>query len=544
MAKIKNKYLDDFFSELRFTPKRQKLIQLLATIELIEIIAPEKDYPLEFICFKITDYRPKTDYSGIVIGGGELIEDLRVMIAALSSQVELASTDYGQKVYSSAELAKKYSVSTKTIQRWRNQGLGGWMFLFPDGQKRIGIPQSCLDKFIQANPQVAERKGKFTKVSQTEKQTILDLAAKYAASGDLSRHQIYRRIAEHTGRALETIRYTIIGYEEKNPDVKLFNKPAGAIHPKEAAVIYKLYQQGTRAKELMARFHRSRSSIYRIINVRRARRLGQMKIEYIDSAEFLEENSAREILIESEAMSSLKRDKAGYLLNRIQEGELFRRYNYLKYLASVERTKINLKNPSGKTLEKIESYLEQSEKIKNIIIEANLRLVVSIAGKHKNSGQNLGDLVSEGNLSLIGAVEKFDYTRGFRFSTYATWAIAKSFARSIPHEAARPDQPDDTDMSKIDQDMRNINMVDLSAVENAHRSLEQIISDNLTERQQYIIRSHFGLEGDRITKKKKTLREIGDTLGLTRERVRQIELIALQQLRHCLSPEEFELLTG
>ena len=269
-----------------------------------------------------------------------------------------------------------------------------------------------------------------------------------------------------------------------------------------------------------------------------------MKIEYIDSAEFMEEDSARAILTESESISSLKRDKAGYLLNRIQERELFRRYNYLKYMVSVERAKIKSKNPSGKTLEKIESYLDQSEKIKNILIEANLRLVISIAGKHKNSGHNLGDLVSEGNMSLIGAVEKFDYTRGFRFSTYATWAVAKHFARSIPQEAARPDRPDDTDMSKLDQDMRKIDAVNLSAVEKAHRSLEQIINDNLTEREQYIIRSHFGLEGDRVTKKKKTLKEIGETLGITRERVRQIELVALQQLRHCLSPEEFELLTG
>ena len=544
MAKIKNKHLENFFSELRFTPKRQKLKQLLAAIELIEIIESEKDYPLDFICYRITDYRPKTDFSDIVIGGEELIEDLRVVIAKLSNQVEMSMADYGQQVYSTVKLAEKFSVSTKTIQRWRKRGLGGWTFVFPDGQKRIGIPQSCLDKFIRNNPDVTKRRGQFTKLSQTEKQHILDLAVKYGPSSDLSRHRIYLKIAGQTGRAIETIRYTIVAYEERNPDVKLFKKPAGAIHPKEAAHIYKLYRQGTPAKELMARFHRSRSSIYRIINVRRARQLQQMKIEYIDSSEFLEEKSEETILAESKVLTSLERDKAGYLLNRHQEVELFRRYNYLKYAACLERTRVGANNPSGRALENIENLLDESEKIKNIIIEANLRLVVSIASKHKSSGQNVADLVSEGNLSLINAVEKFDYARGYRFSTYATWAIAKNFARRIPKEASRPDRASDTDMSNIDQDMRNIDAVDLSAVENAHRSLDQIISDNLTEREQYIIRSHFGLDGDRITRKKKTLKEIGETLGLTRERVRQIELVALQQLRHCLSPEEFELLTG
>jgi RNA polymerase sigma factor (sigma-70 family) len=99
-------------------------------------------------------------------------------------------------------------------------------------------------------------------------------------------------------------------------------------------------------------------------------------------------------------------------------------------------------------------------------------------------------------------------------------------------------------MLNVDQDIRNANMMDFAALENVHQSLEQVIKENLNEREQYIIRSHFGLDGDRITKKKKTLKEIGDTLGLTKERVRQIELTALQQLRHCLSPKEFDQLTG
>ncbi|MCK5173130.1 MAG: hypothetical protein KAR47_07040, partial [Planctomycetes bacterium] len=80
------------------------------------------------------------------------------------------------------------------------------------------------------------------------------------------------------------------------------------------------------------------------------------------------------------------------------------------------------------------------------------------------------------------------------------------------------------------------NIADIAAIEHAHKSLEQVITDNLDERQQYIIRNHFGLEGNRIGKKAKTLEEIGRTLNLSKERVRQIELVSLQQLRHCLSP--------
>lgn len=542
MDEIKNKHLADFFFELRFTPKRQKHAHLLAAIDLLDIVEPAKDYPLEFICFKITDYRPKTDHMDIVINGSELIDDLRTVIYTLSTHVDLPIEQYPQPVYSIEELAKKYSVSTKTIQRWRKHGLLGWMFVYPDTKKRIGIPQSFLDSFVADNPTLVKRAGKFTKLTPAQKQEIIDLASQFGSNSNDSRHQVYKQIAAKTSRAIETIRYTIIEYEKAHPDVTFFKKPAGTITPQDASRLYKMYKQGVSVSDLSEKFHRSRSSIHRIINKRRSRAIHHEKIEYIDSKEFLDP-SAAEILNETFDFTTLKKDRSGYLLNKQQEAELFRRYNYLKYLVSVERLKINSVNPSGKKLSMIEGWLTRIEQLKNVLIEANLRLVMSIANKHKATGANVSDLVSEGNISLMNAVEKFDYSRGYRFSTYASWAIAKEFARQIPQEAFRPDRATASDLSNIDHDMRNIDMVHIDTVESVHHSLDQVIRDNLTEREQYIIRNHFGIYGNRITARKKTLKEIGETLGLTRERVRQIELVALQQLRHCLSKEEFDMLT-
>jgi RNA polymerase sigma factor (sigma-70 family) len=84
----------------------------------------------------------------------------------------------------------------------------------------------------------------------------------------------------------------------------------------------------------------------------------------------------------------------------------------------------------------------------------------------------------------------------------------------------------------------------VEAIEKARSSLEQVIAENLTEREQHIIRYHFGLTGSVVKKEFKTLKQIGDELGISKERVRQIELVALGKLRQTLSPEEFELLTG
>ena len=232
------------------------------------------------------------------------------------------------------------------------------------------------------------------------------------------------------------------------------------------------------------------------------------------------------------------------VLNREDEVELFRRYNYLKFLACQSRAGVKLSKVSGTMLTKIESHLAQAEEIKRRIIEANLRLVVNVARKHTLSGANLLDLVSEGNISLMRAVEKFDYSRGFRFSTFASWAITKAFARKIPDQIGRLGKATKASLANIHREMRTEDAADFAAIERAHQSLAQVIKDNLTKREQYVIMNRFGLVGPPIKKETKTLVQIGRELNLSKERIRQIELLALQKLRQSLSPEEFELLTG
>ena len=237
------------------------------------------------------------------------------------------------------------------------------------------------------------------------------------------------------------------------------------------------------------------------------------------------------------------------VLNRQQELELFRKYNYLKYRACLAREHIvggasagprADRVPSAR-LDEIERSLAGAEAVKRIIIEANLRLVVSIANKHTITGANLADLVSEGNVSLLRAVEKFDYTKGFRFSTYASWAISKDFAHRIPGQRARQGRMPAA--GEFEEEAAS-GQKDVAAMERARNDLIQVVRNNLESREQYIIINHFGLEGTLVKKNKKTLKQIGDELGLSKERVRQIELVGLQKLRQSLSPEQFDLLMG
>jgi RNA polymerase sigma factor (sigma-70 family) len=551
--------------QLRFTPESKRRQQLRACEKLLGLIDADKEYPFEFVCFHITDFRPKGPEGQQLVKGRELLDDLRVFISKLSGQLAERVSQQGQKVYSTQELADKFGVSTKTIYRWRKRGLPALKFVFDDGRKRLGFLQSSVDKFIEQNPQLIEKAKVFKQLTGSDKETIIKRARTLAAKSSMSRYQIIEKIAAEIGRVHETVRYTLENYEKQNPEKRVFKKPSGVISPAQAAELYRVFRQGVGIGELMERFNRSKSSIYRIVNRRRARILLSRKLEFIASDEFLGEGAKEMILgdsviadgsggVDDSTLAKGQRQpvyvekygqiKRPVLLSRDDEVALFRRYNYLKFLVSQSRDELRSYKLSSARIKQIEDLLAESELIKNRIIEANLGLVVSIARKHILSGVSLLDLVSEGNFSMMRAVEKFDYTRGVRFATYASWAIAKDYARKLPAKSDWRRKSQTSFLADVQHDMRTPESAGVLAVERAHKSLVEVIKNELNEREQYVIINHFGLLGSLIRKEKKTLKQIGEDLGLTKERIRQIELVALQKLKHRLSIEEFELLTG
>ena len=550
--------------QLRFTPEKKRRKQLDAAEQLFAIVDKNKEYPFEFVCFRITGFHLKSEIETPLIKGDELLEDLRIFITKLSGRLAEPVAEQHQKIYTNQELAEAMRVSTKTIYRWRKRGLIARKYVFDDGIKRLGYLQSTVNEFLRANPDLVDHAKGFSRLTARQKQQIVSEAARLSADTHLSRHQIINKISTRMGKSHEAVRSILINYERAHPDKAIFKKSSGVIEPAQAAEIYRLYKQGCDIKVLMERFERNRSSIYRIINQRRAKALLVKKIEFVPSDDFFKDDAREKILAESpgnaephghETTEPLKLTTdsiSEYLntlgeapvLNRERELELFRRYNYLKFLACQRRTGMKPSTASGTRLSQIEGYLAQVQQIQRTLIEANLRLVVAIARKHTTSGANLLDLIGEGNIALMRAVEKFDYTRGFRFATFASWIITKDFARKIPAQQRRLGKATTTALERIQHDLEAEEGVDFAAMERAHHSLTQVIEDNLTERERYIIMNRFGLVGSPIRKETKTLKQIGEDLGLTKERIRQLELIALQKLRHSLSSEEFELLTG
>jgi RNA polymerase primary sigma factor/RNA polymerase sigma factor len=186
-------------------------------------------------------------------------------------------------------------------------------------------------------------------------------------------------------------------------------------------------------------------------------------------------------------------------------------------------------------MDQIERLYDEIVELKNRIVRSNLRLVVSIAKRRVSPGDSFFDLVSDGNMSLIRAVEKFDYARGNKFSTYASWAIMKNYARTIPDEHRRRDRfrAADMEMLQTATDRRADEYQQRLAASDRLQQVSKFL-DRLDQREQTIIIRRYGLDHEH---EPQTLKEVGSALGVTKERVRQIEAKALEKLREAAASE-------
>lgn len=548
--------------QLKFTSGNKRKEFLRAAEELIDLIEPQKQYPFDFICFKITGYHPK-GLPEELIDGRTLADDLQIFLWKLSGQVDDPVSEKDEKVYTIEQFAEHLGITVRTISRWRRRGLVSRKFTFDDGKKRLGLTESCVEKFLKSHPDLAVKAGTFTRLDPAETERIIAFAKQIAAKRKLSRRQAILKIAKQTGRAKETVRIVLLNYETRLRRRKLFKQHTKPLGPHDRAEICKQYKQGGDANELADTFGRSKSTVYRIIRQKKQRSVLSRKIEYVPSEQF-EQPDADELVLghplsklhTAEAQPNRHSLTGGSLskylqeiknvprLTRDEEAKLFRQYNYLKFSAARLQKQMRDDKPSGGKVNLFEKCLQHVEVIKNTIIEANLPLVAGIASRHTSPAAPLQDLISEGNLSMMRAIEGFNYTKGFRFSTYASWIIAKDFARKLPARGRRRDVGGAETLENVQRDLRVAEGVDFGAIERARHSLVQVIKDELDEREQYVILNHYGLLGSSIIKKTKTLQQIGDNLKLTGERIRQVELSALQKLKQSLSIEEFELLTG
>jgi RNA polymerase primary sigma factor/RNA polymerase sigma factor len=453
----------------------------------------------------------------------------------------------GEQVLSIEDLARQFNVSTKTISRWRDHGLVAQRYVV-GGRRRVGFLASTVDRFIRDNPLRIERGSRFSQLSDEEHDKIISWARRLALAGACPA-DVHRRIAARLDRSVETIRYTLKRHDQDNPETAVFPAVDGRLRPETCGRIFQQHLRGEDVESIARRYHRSKASIYRVILAQRAEQVSQLPLDYMPNALFAR-SSAEKVVNQpypgSDDATKRVRRPAGLpaylaslyevpLLTREQEVWLFRKFNYLKHKAVKLREQLDPERPNARLMDQIERLYEEIVELKNRIVRANLRLVVSIAKRRVSPGDSFFDLVSDGNMSLIRAVEKFDYARGNKFSTYASWAIMKNYARTIPDEHKRQDRFRATDIEFLQTaaDRREDEYQQRLAASDRMQQVGRFL-DRLDSREQTIIIRRYGLDHEH---EPQTLKEVGSALGVTKERVRQIEAKALEKLREAAAAE-------
>jgi RNA polymerase primary sigma factor len=300
-------------------------------------------------------------------------------------------------------------------------------------------------------------------------------------------------------------------------------------------------------------YRATKGRISRIVAQQRLKQIQEQDLDFIPNEHFSRVSAAEKRLILGPAPENRQVKKVPRpsglppylasmyetpLLTRDQEQHLFRKMNYLKYLASELRNHLDPRRPGMTAMEQIVEHADHSATIKNDIVRANLRLVVSIAKRYASGPAHLFELISDGNMSLIRAVEKFDFARGFRFSTYATWAIMKNFARTIPTELRQRARF----LTGGEERLVGIEDIRPDATRRESTQLERQmevtrILNHLDDRERQIIEHRFGLDRNRNPM---TLKEVGRVMGVTKERIRQLEARAMAKLRDAVTEERVE----
>jgi len=185
-------------------------------------------------------------------------------------------------------------------------------------------------------------------------------------------------------------------------------------------------------------------------------------------------------------------------------------------------------------------YIKCCQKLNELrgrLIKSNLRLVINIAKRYSNPKLSLLDLIQEGNIGLMKAVEKFKYRTGFKFSTYATWWIRQAITRAIISIDLPVGDEERTTIGDFIEDGENPNPIKHVRHSLLSEEIEKALKV-LDEREELIIRLRFGLDKKRYSR---TLEEVGSYFHLTRERIRQIEAKAIQKLKKSLHSKKLAL---
>ena len=473
--------LESLASQARYAPRGKRLSQMAAAEDFLLEVDPDRGYPVGLVVHAITGYRPKHEDAAAGVNPAELLtglalqHDLGLFIEQVSADADLAALDPelgGEPILGIDDVCRRFGVTSKTIQRWRRRGLPARRFLFDDpaggrAKKRVGFRLSCVERFVAKQDGAAVRPAGTSPLSECEQAALVAHARRLVDAGQ-DRRETVRRVALRAGRSALAVLHTLEQHDRLHADAaedQILTRAADAPDAKRSAQLREAIDAGLGLFATARRLTVRTATAYRAVLEAKAERLASAAVKFHDDPLYHADDPAdaerqvEQLLASAESaigqgtgdVAELRAPKGlpAYfaslyrtpLLTPSLERGLFLALNYHRFRFAELRQALDPHLCRRRDLQRLERHLTRSRTLKNRIVTANLRLVVSVARKHCRPGLDLMELVSDGNVVLMRAVDGFDVHRGFKFSTYATLALMKGYARSVPAMQAETATP-------------------------------------------------------------------------------------------------------
>ena len=527
LTRIRTPALLDLAEQQRYTPTKALLRQIGRAEELAIEIDPALTYPEDWVVFRITGFRPDLEDPRI-IPGEALRGDLSALVERLSDRARLERDTLDSETLSLDQLGERWSVSRKTLERYRRRGLVGRRVVDARSSAagaaaiRLVFTRRAVEAFERANPALLGAAAGLSRLDEPERDRLLARAARYRDRLGWTRHQIIGRLAVRLGRSRETVRRAL----EEAPGVA----PAAArLAPDETREILEADRRGAEPEALAARFGRSRASIHRVINARRAEMLRRLDLSIpVDPeaerrrlAPALDDRAAREGLDVEPILDPTRWiDDARSAPAEAAGEERVRALAYHALRDRAHRTieSLDRHNPSALALDRAETDLRWATLLKRALTHAQRGLV--LRSIEERAGGELLALPPERlralhRLAFAAVGEAVD--RHWRGRLAAPVSLA--LGRALGHEPApTPPTPAGRAARRITPGAdRATALVDWSASLNpwqAWLAPPAGIGDTpgLDERARRVVRARFGLDG----RAPMTLEEIETELGVGR----------------------------
>jgi len=445
LPRIRTAALADLAAELRFAPREALLRDLARAESLAGEIDLATEYPLEWVVYRVTGYRPDLKET-VLVSGDALLSDLSALVERLSDGAGLREDELGGPSEGADELAARWRVSRKTLDRWRRQGLIARRVRHGDGSARLRIMTAAAEAFAARREALLGRAAAFSRIDQETGASMVRRARRYHDLLGCSSNQAAERLAVRFGRSREAVRQLLLRSDAEaraRGETPTFDE-RGVLPERTQRAIERAWRRGIEPGEMVRRYRRTRGGIHRIVNEQRLRRLRALELgKTAPAAAGLDEGAIAELLQEAPAQTPapapVPRDLVellGFMRSRVvpvgvEERARARAEHALRARAARTIAAISGGFPEAGLLDRAETDLRWAAAIRAALARTQLRLVVETLETSlsleldRMRAQDARTLIEAGLAALRFGMDAYDPWKGGRLAAPVGFAVAR-----------------------------------------------------------------------------------------------------------------------